>query len=284
VAGALEAGRPVVALETSILGQGLPAPHNLRAARGCEAAIRDEGAVPATVAVLDGRLRAGLTDDELERIASSSVKVSSRDLGPALARHATGATTVAATMRVAAQAGIRFLATGGIGGVHRGHPEDQSADLEEMARSPVAVFCAGAKIILDLALTLERLESLSVPVIGYGCDEFPAFYSAHSGCPLDVRVDDPVEAAAMLEAAWKSGSRGAVVAVPPPSELPEAESMASQAARELGATSGASVTPRLLARMAELSSGRSVEVNVELVINNARVAARVARAFAAIRS
>ena len=175
MAAALERGRPVVALETSIVGQGLPAPHNLRAARGCETAIRDEGATPATVAVLDGRLRVGLSDADLERIASGSVKVSSRDLGPLVIRRAAGATTVAATMRVAAMAGVRFLATGGIGGVHRGHPEDQSADLEELARSPVAVFCAGAKIILDLRLTLERLESLSVPVLGYGTDEFPAF-------------------------------------------------------------------------------------------------------------
>ena len=271
----------MVALETSIVGQGLPAPHNLRAARGCEAAIREEGAVPATIAVLDGRLRAGLTDRELEQIAESSGKVSSRDLGPALARRTAGATTVAATMRIAAEAGIRFLATGGIGGVHRGHPEDQSADLVEMARSKVAVFCAGAKIILDLPLTLERLESLSVPVVGYRCDEFPAFYSARSGCALNARVDEPADAAAMLKAAWDSGSRGVVVAVPPPRELPEAESMAALAARELGSASGAGVTPKLLARIAELSSGRSVELNVELVINNARVAARVARAFAA---
>lgn len=187
-------------------------------------------------------------------------------------------------MRIAAVAGIHFLATGGIGGVHRGHPEDQSADLEELSRSKVAVFCAGAKIILDLALTLERLESLSVPVIGYGCDEFPAFYSARSGCSLNTRVDDPADAAAVLEAAWETGSRGVVMAVPPPRDLPEAESMAALAARELGSTVGAGVTPRLLARMAELSSGRSVELNVELVIHNARIAARVARAFAAIRS
>jgi len=279
VAEALERGRPVVALETSIVGQGLPAPHNLRAARGCEIAIREEGATPATVAVLDGRLRVGLSDADLERIASRSVKASSRDLGPLVVRRAAGATTVAATMRVAAMAGVRFLATGGIGGVHRGHPEDQSADLEELARSPVAVFCAGAKIILDLRLTLERLESLSVPVLGYGTDEFPAFYSRRSGCPVSVRVDGQDECARVLHAAWETGDRGAVVAIPPPADLEGAEEMTLRAVAELRDLSGPDVTPRLLARVAELSGGRSLDLNVDLVVNNARVAAQVARAF-----
>src|SRR6202795_1698755 len=219
VAEALARGRAVVALETSIVGQGLPAPHNLRAARGCESAIREEGAVPATIAVLDGQIVVGLTDGEIERIAGGAGKVSSRDLGPALVRHAVGATTVAATMRAAEMAGIRCFATGGIGGVHRGHPEDQSADLVELGRTSVAVFCAGAKIILDLPLTLERLESLSVPVLGYGCDEFPAFYTAHSGCKVSARVDGPQDAARMLRAAWDTGTRGIVVAGPPPSAL-----------------------------------------------------------------
>ena len=213
VADAIAAGRPVVALETSIVGQGLPAPYNLRAAYESEAAIREQGAVPASVAVLDGKVRVGLSAGELERMAAGATKVSSRDLGPAVARGDAGATTVAATMRVAAMAGIRFFATGGIGGVHRGHPEDQSADLMELGRTPVAVFCAGAKIVLDLALTLERLESLSVPVLGYGCDEFPAFYTRHSGCRVSARVDDPQEAASMLRAAWETGARGIVVAV-----------------------------------------------------------------------
>ena len=272
-------GRPVVALETSIVGQGLPAPHNLRAARGCEAAIREARAVPATVAVLDGRIKVGVSDEELQRVAAGAVKVSSRDLGPALVGRKVGATTVAATMRAASLAGIKFFATGGIGGVHRGHPEDQSADLEEMARSPVAVFCAGAKIILDLRLTLERLESLGVPVLGYGCDEFPAFYSRRSGCPVSARVDGPSEAAHTLRAAWSTGTRGAVVAVPPPYELDGAEQIAARAVSELGDVGGASVTPQLLARMAELSGGRSVDLNVDLVINNARVAAEVATEF-----
>jgi pseudouridylate synthase len=269
----------VVALETSIVGQGLPGPHNLRAARGCEAAIRQEGGVPATVGLLDGTLRVGLTDEHLERIASGSVKVSSRDLGPVLARQEVGATTVAATVRAAAMAGIRFVATGGIGGVHRGHPEDESADLFELSRSPVAVFCAGAKIILDLRLTLERLESLSVPVLGYGVDEFPAFYTRHSGLPVSTRVDSPEETARTLRASWEIGGRGIVVALPPPRELEGAEEMAQRAASELHDVEGGAVTPRLLARMAELSGGRSLELNVDLVINNARVAAQVARAY-----
>jgi len=279
VAAALEMKRPVVALETSIVGQGLPAPHNLRAARGCEEAIRAEGGVPATVAVLDGRLRVGLTDEELERIAAGSTKVSTRDLGPAIAQGAAGATTVAATMRAATMAGIRFMATGGIGGVHRGRPADQSADLEELSRSPVAVFCAGAKIILDLALTLERLESLAVPVLGYGTDEFPAFYSRRSGWPVSARVEGSAGAAQALRAAWATGSRGIVVAVPPPAELEGAEEMARAAAAELGHIAGPAVTPRLLARVAELSGGRSLDLNVDLVVNNARVAAQVARAY-----
>lgn len=283
VAGALSEGKPVVALETSIVGQGLPAPHNLRAARECEAAIRSEGAVPATVGVIDGQLRAGLTDADLERIAAGASKVSSRDLGPAVVRHSVGATTVAATIRVAAMVGIRFLATGGIGGVHRGHPEDVSADLEELGRTEVAVFCAGAKIILDLPTTLERLESLSVPVLGYGTNEFPAFYTHESGLWVSARVDGDQETASVIRAAWDSGSRGIVVAVPPPADLEGAEAIARQAAAELSGLSGADVTPRLLARMAELSGGRSVALNVDLVVNNARTAARVARAYSLSR-
>src|ERR1051326_8687408 len=181
VADALAEGGRGVALETSMVGQGLPPPHNLRAAFGCEAAIREEGAVPATIGVLDGRIRVGLSRDQVERIAAVSVKVSSRDLGAAMVAGHAGATTVAATMRAAALAGIRIMASGGIGGVHRGHPEDQSADLEELGTTAVAVFCAGPKIILDIALTLERLETLGVPVLGFGTDDMPAFYLARSG-------------------------------------------------------------------------------------------------------
>jgi pseudouridine-5'-phosphate glycosidase len=280
VAEALARGLPVVALETSIVGQGLPAPYNLRAARRCEASIREEGGVPATIGVLDGRICIGLTDAQLERIAAGAIKVSSRDLGPALARGEVGATTVAATMRAASMAGIRCFATGGIGGVHRGHPEDQSADLVELGRTAVAVFCAGAKIILDLALTLERLESLSVPVLGYGCDELPAFYTSRSGCRVSARVDGPQQTAAVLRAAWATGSQGVVIAIPPPGELDDAEAMVMRAVRELGGISGQEVTPRLLARVAELSGGRSLDLNVDLVVNNARVATQVASRLA----
>jgi pseudouridine-5'-phosphate glycosidase len=230
------------------------------------------------VAVLDGRLRVGLADSDLERIASGAVKVSARDIGPAIAHHDVGATTVAATVRAAALAGIRFFATGGIGGVHRGHPEDESADLEEISRSPVAVFCAGAKIILDLRLTLERLETLSVPVLGYGVDEFPSFYTRHSGCPVSRRVEGPEDTARVLGASWDVGGLGVIVAIPPPAELEGADEMAQQAVAELHDVSGSAVTPRLLARMAELSGGRSLDLNVDLVINNARVAAQVAGA------
>lgn len=235
--------------------------------------------MPATIAVLDGKLRVGLSGGDLERIAAGAIKVSTRDLGLAVARGGVGATTVAATMRIAAMAGIRFFATGGIGGVHRGHPEDQSADLVELSRTPVAVFCAGAKIILDLAITLERLESLSVPVLGYGCDEFPAFYTRHSGLRVSARADGPEEAARVLRAAWDTGARGIVVAVPPPAELAGVEELVLRAVRELNGVVGAAVTPKLLARIAELSGGRSLDLNVGLVVNNAMVAAQVARRF-----
>jgi pseudouridine-5'-phosphate glycosidase len=221
-----------------------------------------------------------LSTADLERIAAGAVKVSSRDLGPSIAHRAVGATTVAATMRVASMAGIRFFATGGIGGVHRGHPEDQSADLEELGRTQVAVFCAGAKIILDIALTLERLESLSVPVLGYRVDEFPAFYTRSSGCRVSARVENPEDAARVIAASWETGARGIVVAAAPPAELDGAEQMAQRAVLELSGVEGSEVTPRLLARMAELSGGRSLDLNVDLVVNNSRIAAQVASAMA----
>ncbi|MGH7904139.1 MAG: pseudouridine-5'-phosphate glycosidase, partial [Candidatus Dormibacteraceae bacterium] len=259
---------------------GLPHPHNLRAGFGCEAAVREAGAPPATVAVIAGELRVGLTAGELESLAGSGArKVSARELGGTMAHGADGATTVAATVRAASLAGIRFMATGGIGGVHRGRPEDQSADLEEMARSPVAVFCAGAKSILDLGLTRERLESLSVPLIGFGCDEMPAFYTRRSGIWTDARAESAEEVARILAAAWETGSRGVVIAIPPPEELPGAEAIIAQAVTETASVRGPEATPRVLARIAEISQGRSVTVNVSLVINNAGVAARAALAF-----
>jgi len=294
VADALAAGVPVVALETSIVAQGLPAPHNLEAALACEAAVRDAGAVPATVAVLDGELRLGLRRVDLERLALPGPevrKLSSRDLGPALAARATGATTVAATVRAAALAGVRFMATGGIGGVHRGptqgpsgalstRPEDVSADLHELARSPVAVVCSGPKMVLDIPATLERLESLCVPVLGYGCDECPAFYTAHSGRLVSARVDGPREAARACAASWATGSAGLVLAVPPPEELLGAAGLVEQALAETADLIGPSATPELLSRIRDLSGGRSVRVNVRLVVENAAVAAFVAASFA----
>ena len=279
---ALDGGRPVVALETSIVAQGLPRPHNLRAALGCEEAVRAAGAVPATIAVLDGALRVGLSPAELEELAAGrqAAKLSARDLGWAIALRRDGATTVAATARAAALAGIRFMATGGIGGVHRGHPEDVSADLDELSRSPIAVFCAGAKMILDLGLTLERFETLGVPVLGYGCDELPGFYVRRTGLPVSARVDGPAEAAAVLRASWATGARGAIVAVPPPGDLPGAAEAVERAVAQQGSITGKDVTPYLLARVAELSGGRSLDFNVDLVVNNARAAAATAAAWA----
>lgn len=283
VKDALTSGRPVVALETSIVAHGLPHPRNLEAALGCERAIRAAGAVPATVAVFDGELRIGLCPSDLERLADPALKVrklSSRDLGPALAAGATGATTVAGTLRAAALAGIHFVATGGIGGVHRGNPGDESADLFELARSPVAVVCAGPKTVLDVPATLERLESLCVPVLGYGCDECPAFYTARSGCPVSTRVEGPEQTARAVAAVWEMGAAGVVVAVPPPEELPGAAGLVEQALAEVPQARGQSLTPALLSRIRDLSGGRSVVVNVRLVVNNAAVAAHCAAAWA----
>ncbi|HYW27839.1 MAG TPA: pseudouridine-5'-phosphate glycosidase [Terriglobales bacterium] len=283
VADALAAGAPVVALETSIVAQGLPPPDNLGAALACEEAVRAAGAVPATVAVLDGVLRLGLRREDLERLAVPDPgvrKLGSRDLGPAIAARATGATTVAGTVRAAALAGIRFMATGGIGGVHRGRPEDESADLFELARSPVAVVCSGPKMILDVAATLERLESLCVPVLGYGCDECPAFYTARSGLAVSGRVDGPQAAARVCAASWAAGAAGLVVAVPPPEELLGAAGLVEQALAESSDVIGASATPAVLSRIRDLSGGRSVRVNVRLVVENAAVAASIAAAWA----
>jgi pseudouridine-5'-phosphate glycosidase len=283
VAAALASGGPVVALETSIVAQGLPAPENLEAALACEAAIRAGGAVPAAVAVIDGELRLGLPRADLEWLAGvrdDVRKLSSRDLGPAMAAGASGATTVAGTVRAAALAGVRFMATGGIGGVHRGRPDDVSADLFELARSPVAVVCSGPKLVLDVAATLERLESLCVPVLGYGCDECPAFYTAASGRPVSARVDGAGAAARACAATWASGGAGLVIAVPPPVELPGATRLVEQAVAEMPDVEGQSATPALLSRIRDLSGGWSVRVNVRLVVENAAVAAACAVAWA----
>lgn len=294
VAEALSAGRPVVALETTVFAHGLPAPRNLEAARRMAAALGEAGAIAAPIGLLDGKVRVGLGEAELERLASAGevAKVSRRDLAAVLARGAAGATTVAGTLACAALAGIRVLATGGLGGVHRGTGSslDVSADLVELARSPVAVVCAGAKSILDLAGTLELLESAGVPVVGYGTDEFPAFFARGSGLALAARVDGPEAAGALLRTHWSLGLGGAVVFANP---IPEAAALdpgalegwtaAALAEARAQGVRGPALTPFVLARLDALSGGRTVEANLALLEHNARVAGRIAAAQAARR-
>ena len=288
VARALAAGEPVVALESTLICHGLPRPRNLELARAIEVAVLAEGAQPAMIAVVEGRIRVGLDAATLERLANSDhvVKCSPRDLALVAARRALGATTVAGTIHIAAAAGIRVMATGGIGGVHRDWAQslDVSADLHELARSGVAVVCSGAKIILDLPRTLEVLESLAVPVVGYGCDTFPAFYARDSGLPIP-RLDGMTELAAVVQAQSSLGwPAGLVVANPPPEALalPTAQleiwiAAALADGRERGVT-GKESTPFLLAALARLSAGRTVTLNEALVLDNARLAARLAKA------
>jgi pseudouridine-5'-phosphate glycosidase len=288
VAEALRTGRAVVALESTLISHGLPFPENLTTAREVEAAVREAGAIPATIAILGGKATVGLEASQLEHLASAPgvIKCSRRDLATVLARGLDGATTVAGTMIVAAMAGIRVFATGGIGGVHRGHPFDISADLAELERTAVTVVCAGPKSLLDLALTLEQLETRGVPVIGYGTDELPAFYSRSSGLPTDTRADTPEQVAAIIRSRRELGlSGGELVTVPVPAgdELPRAEAEAAivQAAKlaDEAHITGAAVTPFLLAKVAELTGGRSKKANVALLLNNARVAAQIAQAL-----
>ncbi len=279
-----------VALESTVISHGLPWPHNLSLARRLEQIIIEEGAVPRTIGIIAGRVRVGLSDEELEHLARARGvrKVSRRDLPVATAMGQDGATTVAATMYLAARAGIRVFATGGIGGVHRGHPFDVSADLEELAQTPVCVVCAGAKAILDLPLTLEVLETKGVPVIGYQTDEFPAFYSRTSGLPVDQRVDTPEQVALLFRAQRELGLPGGmlvVVPVPREAELSQERvapiierALAEAEEREI---QGKDLTPFLLARVAELSGGDALRANLALLENNARVAARIALALAA---
>ena len=293
VAAALRDKRPVVALESTIIAHGMPWPANVETALAAEAEVRALGAVPATVAVIDGRPKAGLSADDIERIGRGGdaiAKLSRRDLAIAAARGDTGATTVAATMIIAALAGIRVFATGGIGGVHRGAATsfDISADLQELARTPVAVICAGAKSILDLRLTLEYLETHGVPVIGYRCNEFPAFYTRESGLPVDVRLDEATAIARVMDAKWALGLDGGLVIANPVPEsfaLPRerAEEAIERALREASAqgVTGKALTPFLLTRVNALTGGDSLASNRELVLNNARLAAEVAVAYAA---
>ncbi|MEW6583613.1 MAG: pseudouridine-5'-phosphate glycosidase [Actinomycetota bacterium] len=290
VAAAVAAGRPVVALESTIIAHGLPRPDNLRVARRIEAAVRDAGAVPATIAVLHGRVRVGLDDDALAEIAGSDavVKASLRDLGGALASGVPAATTVASTAHVAARAGIEVFATGGLGGVHRevSRTFDESADLAALAATPIVVVCAGVKSILDVGATLERLETLSVPVLGYRTDRFPGFYLADSGHAAPARADSPEEVAAVVHARRALGLAQAVVVANP---LPAGEEMdrglhdrvlaGALASAERDGVRGKDVTPYLLARFHRETAGESLRVNVALALRNARLAARIATAL-----
>lgn len=292
VKAALDAGKPVVALESTIISHGMPYPKNVETALLVEQTIRDNGAVPATIAVIGGRLKAGLSHEEIEHLGKAGravAKASRRDLPALCARGADGATTVTTTMIIAHMAGIKIFATGGIGGVHRGAETtmDISADLEELAQTPVMVVCAGAKSILDLGLTLEYLETHGVPVIGYGTDELPAFYTRSSGFGVDYRVDSPAELAAMFKAQRELEYRGGMLVTNP---IPEEYSMdkavidaaIDEALRQCKAQGvhGKETTPFLLAKVVELTGGDSLESNIQLVLNNAKVAALTAAELA----
>lgn len=289
VAAALAARQPVVALESTVLAHGLPRPRNLQVGRALEQAVADGGATPATVGVVAGVPRVGLEDAEVERLAMADgvLKLSTRDLPVPLARGLDGATTVAATMWLAARAGVQVFATGGIGGVHRGEARDVSADLTELGRTPMIVVCAGAKSVLDLPATREALETAGVLVAGWRTDELPAFYAAHSDLSVDVRVEDADEAAALWRAHRDLGLPGALLlCVPPPAEqaldadeVERSIESALEAARRAGIR-GKEVTPYLLRAVADATEGRSLEANVALLMNNARVAAAVAVALA----
>ena len=285
---ALDEGRPVVALESTIISHGMPYPRNVETALLVEQTIRDCGATPATNAVIGGRLKAGLSRDEIEYLGKTGrgvAKASRRDLPALVARGADGATTVTTTMIIAHMAGIKIFATGGIGGVHRGAEVtmDISADLEELAQTPVMVVCAGAKSILDLGLTLEYLETHGVPVIGYGTDELPAFYTRRSGFGVDYRVDSPAELAAMFRAQRDLGYKGGMLVTNPiPEEYSMDKAVIDKAIDEALAQAkaqgihGKETTPFLLAKVVELTGGDSLDSNIQLVLNNARVAASTA--------
>jgi len=294
VVDALRVRRPVVALESTLIAHGLPWPLNLETARAAETEVRRQGAIPATIAVLGGTPTVGVSNDELELLAHGEGvrKAGRRDIAPAITARATAATTVSGTLGLAYLAGIRVLATGGIGGVHphsgpEWEPADISSDILELSRVPVGVVCAGAKSILDLRATLEALETHSVPVVGYGTDNFPAFYLRGSGWQVSARVESAEEAALLFNAHWQLGGAGVVLARPvddevalDPDDFDAALSKAkTQAAR--GAIRGPALTPYLLARVAEHTSGRSLQANHALVIANAGLAARVATAYVA---
>ena len=295
VEAALRENRPVVALESTIISHGMPYPQNVETALNVEKIIRECGTVPATIAIIGGRLKAGLSPEEIEYFGKKGreiTKVSRRDLAAVCARGLDGATTVTTTMIIAHMAGIRFFATGGIGGVHRGAEKtmDISADLEELGNTPVTVVCAGAKAILDLKLTLEYLETHGVPVIGFGTEELPAFYSRHSGLKVDYRMDTPEEIAAAFRAQQAMGLKGGMLVTNPiPEEYAMDDAVINGAIDQAVAESvaqgiqGKEITPFLLARVAELTGGDSLDSNIQLVYNNARLASRIAKAFAEMK-
>ena len=288
VAAALVAGEPVVALESTVITHGLPRPVNIELARQVEVEIVSAGARPATVAILDGQVRFGLSGEELERLALETEvsKVSRRDLGVASAKGQTGGTTVAATMYVSHAAGVQIFSTGGIGGVHRGHTGDVSADLIELVRTPVAVVCSGAKSILDLPRTLEWLETTGVPVIGWKTDEFPAFFSRGSGLPVSTRADTAAEVAAILRSHWGMGlESGALICLPCPedasisNEMVEEAMIQAESEAQASGITGKNLTPFLLSRLTDLTGGATLQANLALLRNNARVAAAIAQAM-----
>ena len=285
VQSALATGKPLVALESTVIAHGLPRPQNLETALRLEQIVREEGAVPATIAILEGKLCVGLDQDQLKQIAQSDniKKISTRDLPIAIANRGDGATTVATTMWIAHRAGIKVFSTGGIGGVHRGSLADISADLPELARTPMVVVCSGAKIVLDLPATREWLETHGITVVGYQCDELPAFYSRRSGLPIDTRSDSPSDVVSLVKAQRALGSPAALlVTVPIPAEA-EMEAAALQqvleealADAERADIGGRDLTPFLLSRMAQQSDGATLRANIALLENNARVASQIA--------
>lgn len=285
IESALTANRAVVALESTVTAHGLPRPQNLETAQRVEQIVSEQGATPATIAVLDGQLCVGLNQQQIEQVADGDNirKLSTRDLAIAVARGWSGATTVASTLWIAQRAGIRVFATGGIGGVHRGSLPDVSADLPELARTPMIAVCSGAKIVLDLPATREWLETYGITVVGYGCDEMPAFYSRQSGLPVDVRCDSPAEVVKIFRAQRELGMSAALlVAVPVPSETEVPQEILNEILdeslreAETSKVTGRELTPFLLARMAERSNGATLRANIALLEENARVAARIA--------
>ena len=285
IQAALQAGLPVVALESTVISHGLPYPENVQLAQDMEVTITTGNALPATTAVIEGRVHVGLEPEHLSLLAQGNDlrKISVRDFGPAMVQKASGGTTVAGTLVIAEQAGIKIFATGGIGGVHREAPFDVSTDLGQLAKSPVMVVCAGAKSILDLPATLEKLETLGVPVLGYQTDQFPAFYSRESGLAVSASVNSPEQAAGIARAHWQMGGGGVLLVVPIPEEhavpfkvVDSHVEIALAEAKERRIT-GQAVTPFLLKRVSELSGGLSLKANLALLINNARTAAQIAQ-------